>query len=311
MEDWASAAMVRVMQAGAARLGLPTPVHLKARTNAQVPLQAKQAVIGHILRAGGWAALLQIGQGVHDIKDEPLLQLLVKSGQPWLVLKTWLKLERYLHSRHRVLQTPISHCEVLHAHTGKKEGATPSVAESWLVMGVLAALLERSGCDQVEASVDAGGVLLRAGRVIASEQQLIEWSHFAGCQSWRLKWRIIHDRAADAVLTCSNTLTLQQQVARLIHHKEAWHADLGDIAESLNMSRRTLQRKLNSEGTRFVDVIGQFRTQRAAEMLVGSTSGLAEIGFTSGYTDQAHFCRDFKRRTGLSPKSFRDTSNAR
>ena len=310
MEDWASAAMVRVMQAGVARLGLPTLGHLKAQTNAQVPLQAKQAVIGHILCVGGWTALLQIGQGVHDISDEPLLQLLVKPGQPWLVLKTWLKLERYLHSRHRILQTPISHCEVLHAHAGKEEGTTPSAAESWLVMGVLTALLERSGCHQVEASIGAGNTVLLAGSVTASEKQLIKWSHLPGCHSWRLMWQISQGQSASAVLKGSTTRTLQQQIANWIHHKDGWHADLGDIAESLNMSRRTLQRKLNLEGTRFVDVVGQVRTQRAADMLVGSHAGLAEIGFTSGYTDQAHFCRDFKRRTGLSPKSFRDTSMA-
>lgn len=308
MQDWASAAMVRVMQAGAARLGLPTPIKVQAQPNAHVPLQDKQVLIGHILQTGGRTALLQLGQGVHHIKDEPLMQLLVKPGQPWLVLKTWLRLEQYLHSRHRILQIQISDCEVLHKHVGKKQGASPSVVESWLVMGVLTALLERSGCQQVEATTDVGNTLLRSGRVVASEEQLIEWSHLPNCQAWRLKWLAPDQQQLGAALKCLTTQTLQEQVVGWIQDRDGLQVDLGEIAESLNMSSRTLQRKLNLEGTRFVDVIGQFRTQQAAEMLASSSASLAEIGFASGYADQAHFCRDSKRRTGLSPRSFRDTS---
>ena len=41
------------------------------------------------------AAVLQLGRGVHDIHDEPLIELLVQAGQPWRVLDAWLRLERY------------------------------------------------------------------------------------------------------------------------------------------------------------------------------------------------------------------------
>jgi AraC-like DNA-binding protein len=307
MQDFASATMIRVIQAGAARLGLPAMGHHPHKEE-HVPLQDKRALVGSALRAGGWSALLQLGQGARNLNNEPLIHLLVQMGQPWRVLDAWLRLERYLHSQHQITQTRVSDCEVRQHHAGRKEGVSPMVAESWLVLGVLAALLERSGCDDVQAHLDHGRPLLASGRVIASEAQLNAWSQAANAQSWQLKWRVAHHEKPGVVFSVTPATTLQEQLASWIHEKDNWQPDLGDVASAFSLSRRSLQRKLSEQGTRFVDVIGHCRAQRASHMLAHSSDALAEIGFASGYTDQAHFCRDFKRRTGLSPKSFRDTS---
>ncbi len=305
MQDFASAAMIRVIQAGAARLGLPAMGY--ATTEQRVPLQDKRALVGQVLRTGGWSALLQLVKGVHDVKDDPLMHLLVQPGQPWRVLGAWLRLERYLHSRHRIAQTRVSDCSVLHRHTGRVEGAAPLVAESWLVLGVLAALLERSGCQDVQASLQGASPLLRAGRVVATAEQLNAWSVGGNAQAWQLTWRAGHALPAAPFITAQAS-TLKEQVTRWVFETDNWQPDVGEVASALSLSRRSLQRKLGAQGTRFVDVVGQARVQRASHMLAHSQSPLAEIGFVSGYTDQAHFCRDFKRRCGLSPKSFRETA---
>ena len=86
------------------RLGLPPvpqqPNKKEHVRKAHVSLQDKRALVGHVLRTGGFAA---IGHGVHDIHDEPLIELLVQAGQPWRVLDAWLRLERWLNSRHRIV----------------------------------------------------------------------------------------------------------------------------------------------------------------------------------------------------------------
>ena len=307
MQDFASAAMIRVIQAGAARLCLP-PMGYASSTQEHVPLQDKRALVGQVLRTSGWSALLQLGQGVHDVKDDPLLHLLVQPGQPWRVLGAWLRLERYLHSRHRIAQIQLSDCTVQHQHTGRGEGVQPLVAESWLVLGVLVALLERSGCQEVAASLYGERPLLNAGRVCATQQELNDWATSGSAHTWQLTWRGEHPEVADTRFKPKATTTLKEQLVRWMIETDNWQPELAHVASALNLSQRSLQRKLGAQEMRFVDVVGQARAARASQLLAHSPSPLAEIGFASGYTDQAHFCRDFKRRCGLSPKAFRDTS---
>lgn len=311
MQDFASATMIRVIQAGMLRLGLP-PMPAPRLKQAHVPLQDKRVLVGHVLRTGGWAAVLQVGQGVHDIEDEPLLHLLVQMGQPWRVLNAWLRLERYLHSRHRIAQTRVNDHAALLQHVGRDAGATPSVAESWSVLGVLAALLERSGCQGVDVSLQDTSPLLRAGRVTVSDGQLNGWALAGNAQTWNVQWRVTVHQVPGAAL--NNTAAakpqaqLKNEVQRWVREANNWQPAVSDAAAALNLSRRSLQRKLGEQGTRFVDVLGQARVERASEMLTQTPNLLAEIGFAAGYSDQAHFCREFKRRTGLSPKAFRDMS---
>lgn len=309
MQDFASAAMIRVIQAGAARLGLPAMGYASS-TQERVPLQDKRALVGQVLRTGGWSALLQLGQGIHDVKDDPLMHLLVQPGQPWRVLGAWLRLERYLHSRHRIEQMRLKDCAVQHQHTGRGGSVQPLVAESWLVLGVLVALLERSGCQAVVASLPDARRLLKAGRVCATERQLDDWATSGSVQTWQLSWRGGHPEVLDARFKPKAASTLKEQLVGWMQDTDNWQPELAQVASALNLSQRSVQRKLGAQGMRFVDVVGQARAERASQLLTHSRSPLAEIGFASGYTDQAHFCRDFKRRCGLTPKAFRDTSLA-
>lgn len=299
--------MIRVIQAGAARLGLPAMGYASS-TQERVPLQDKRALVGQVLRTGGWSALLQLGQGIHNVKDDPLMHLLVQPGQPWRVLGAWLRLERYLHSRHRIEQMRLNDCAVQHQHTGRGGSVQPLVAESWLVLGVLVALLERSGCQAVVASLPDARQLLKAGFVCATERQLNNWATSGSVQTWQLSWRGGHPEVLDERFKPKAASTLKEQLVGWMQDTDNWQPELAQVASALHLSQRSVQRKLGAQGMRFVDVVGQARAERASQLLTHSQSPLAEIGFASGYTDQAHFCRDFKRRCGLTPKAFRDTS---
>ena len=123
-----------------------------------------------------------------------------------------------------------------------------------------------------------------------------------------MQWCVARQYAPDAVVSDTPATRLQEQVICWIRETGNSQPDLSDVASAFNLSRRSLQRKLGEQGTRFIDVISQARLQRAAQLLSSKHSALAEVGFISGYTDQAHFCRDFKQRCGLTPKSFRDTA---
>jgi len=53
------------------------------------------------------------------------------------------------------------------------------------------------------------------------------------------------------------------------------------------------------------DYIRQLRVNHAARELAGSESSLVDIGQASGFADQSHFSRIFKRFTGMTPAKYR------
>jgi AraC-like DNA-binding protein len=81
------------------------------------------------------------------------------------------------------------------------------------------------------------------------------------------------------------------------------------VARELQMSVRTLQRRLSDESTSFAEVLDEVREQVARELMRRTDIPLAEIAHRLDFADFATFSRAFKRWTGVSPGAFRsDTS---
>jgi len=81
-----------------------------------------------------------------------------------------------------------------------------------------------------------------------------------------------------------------------------------DVARALHMSARTLQRRLEAEGTTFSEVLDGAREQLARQLVADVSLGLADIADRVGFADLATFTRAFKRWTGLPPGQFRRSS---
>ena len=77
------------------------------------------------------------------------------------------------------------------------------------------------------------------------------------------------------------------------------------IAESLAVSKRSLQRGLARQGLSYSQILAQARTQQAARWLENTDKPIAEIAADLCYTDASNFTRAFRNETGLSPRSFR------
>ena len=71
------------------------------------------------------------------------------------------------------------------------------------------------------------------------------------------------------------------------------------------MNERFLQR-LSAERIGLTPkwLIRRRRLQEAARHLAGDASGLADLAASLGYADQAHFQRDFKSVTGMTPVTY-------
>ena len=78
-----------------------------------------------------------------------------------------------------------------------------------------------------------------------------------------------------------------------------------EVAEQLGMSRRTLLRYLEREGTTFKDLLEGARREAAFQALAHSTNTISEIAALLGYSETAAFSRAFKRWAGQSPVEYR------
>ncbi|MEY4575405.1 MAG: hypothetical protein RL701_108 [Pseudomonadota bacterium] len=76
-------------------------------------------------------------------------------------------------------------------------------------------------------------------------------------------------------------------------------------ARALHMSRRTLARKLEQEGTSFKEVLDDTRKRLALRYVVSHEVGLTEIAFLLGFSHTGPFFRAFKRWTGSTPLEYR------
>ena len=57
------------------------------------------------------------------------------------------------------------------------------------------------------------------------------------------------------------------------------------------------------------EYVRKLRIEFACQKLTASDASLVEIAFSAGFSEQSHFCRTFKRLTGLTPSEYRSNSS--
>jgi AraC-like DNA-binding protein len=82
-----------------------------------------------------------------------------------------------------------------------------------------------------------------------------------------------------------------------------------DVARQLCIHERTLNRKLQQQGTSFRRALDDTRCEMARQLLADSAMPLAKIANTLNYADASAFSRAFKRWMGVTPAQWR-TQNA-
>ena len=77
------------------------------------------------------------------------------------------------------------------------------------------------------------------------------------------------------------------------------------VAEHLNMSARTLKRRLAEKDLTFRDLVQKIQQEVCIYLLRNSAQSVGEIAFQTGFSEQSAFNRAFKRWTGQSPLDYR------
>ncbi|MDR7271229.1 AraC-like DNA-binding protein [Pelomonas saccharophila] len=126
-------------------------------------------------------------------------------------------------------------------------------------------------------------------------------------------------RGADAALLAlldAQAEHLLQEVAAVSEPVGVWRqalvglirsgrTSLADLAHSLQMSPRSLQRRLTEQGHSFQTLLGQTRQQLAEAYLRDANVELAEVALLLGYSEQSAFTRAFRQWTGQAPLQWR------
>jgi len=93
---------------------------------------------------------------------------------------------------------------------------------------------------------------------------------------------------------------------RIIETRPGEDLPLTELAEGAGCSVSTLQRAFRRCcGTTASGYRRSTRIRLARQLLEGSELSIKEIAGRTGYFDQAHFSRDFKKSCGLSPRAWR------
>ena len=114
---------------------------------------------------------------------------------------------------------------------------------------------------------------------------------------------------------CAELCTRLREHASLkdrIRHELSFGPDgyptLEQLARRINLSTRTIRRRLTMEGTSYKDLLSGMRRSQAMELISSTDLPMEKIALKLGYSDVANFYHAFKGWTGGTPASFRNSS---
>lgn len=99
--------------------------------------------------------------------------------------------------------------------------------------------------------------------------------------------------------------TSERVRAALLEALPSGQASMQSIARKLTLSKRTLQRRIEAEGTSYQQLLDETRTNLARHYLENTALSIPEISFLLGFSEPNSFYRAFRVWTGTTPDSVR------
>jgi AraC-like DNA-binding protein len=84
-----------------------------------------------------------------------------------------------------------------------------------------------------------------------------------------------------------------------------------DVAQALSLQRRTLNRRLQAQGTTFQQVLDEVRFEVARHLLGQTRARVADIAAALCYSDVTAFAHAFRRWSGTTPAKWRESAGSR
>ncbi|HEX4896666.1 MAG TPA: AraC family transcriptional regulator [Solimonas sp.] len=122
--------------------------------------------------------------------------------------------------------------------------------------------------------------------------------------------QMAEQRCAQLLSTITAGARMGDWVQMMLREAAEGQPTLEEMARILNLSPRTLERRLAQEGGSFRAYARAARHARACELLRAGRLGITQIAYQLGYGDAANFTRAFRREAGCSPSEFRQRETA-
>ncbi len=106
-----------------------------------------------------------------------------------------------------------------------------------------------------------------------------------------------------ALLGYSGDIT--SRVLAVLANERDGYPSLAAVAGQMNMSTRTLKRKLQQHGLSFQALLDNLRKRDSMRLLGDQSLSVEQVAMRVGYSDPANFTRAFRKWTGTSPRSYR------
>lgn len=151
-------------------------------------------------------------------------------------------------------------------------------------------------CENIQYYADENYIQFDASYLkIAIKQDQKSWYKFIRNTPENLLVRFKNPHALSSIIRKS-----------LMQHPPVEWLELNSLAQQLNMSEATIQRRLKTEGTSYQQLKNEIRRDTAIELLTTTTKTLQEISDELYFQDPSAFHRAFKKWTGVSPGSYRE-----
>ncbi len=93
--------------------------------------------------------------------------------------------------------------------------------------------------------------------------------------------------------------------AKLIERLPSGQVTEEEIANSIHISQRSLQRRLKEQGLSFTQLLANTRSELGLQYVRDPQRSFNEIAFLLGFSEPGNFIRAFKRWHGKSPSEYR------
>ena len=282
---------------------------------ARVPAAHKRDILDLVWREAGPEPLLLIGQGIRSARYDPIWHVAVRSASPALLFDKWRRFELIAHSRNRLgIDQTHENRASFQRHT--VDGGTPTTPENLLICGMIIALLEEIGCLGLRCEMtlaDGTAFPIRED----GDFSVPDDPNTLMTAAWTIEWQAFSSHVENLTSeaeppelplprSCNSTLrALIETVVRILMRDIARQWKISELAREAGLSRRSLQRRLGDAELNFSRLVRLVRIHEACRLLKDGDTSITTIGFCAGFSDSAHFSRDFRASMGMSPSEYR------
>lgn len=120
----------------------------------------------------------------------------------------------------------------------------------------------------------------------------------------------MHEQMLETQLALLQQLNTAALVRHYLRVADTLAIDREQLAAQLNMSGRSLQRKLKESQVSFQQLLDEERFERAKHLMQQKDYSLTDISAELGFSESSVFSRAFRRWSGVTPLEFRQTHKA-